>query len=55
MWPRIAIASLSSAVPSARAEAASTGAVKKIQACAPTPERETSSAALAPIARAALR
>lgn len=55
MWPRIAMASPSNPVPSVRAVAASTGPVKKIQACAPTPERETSSAALTPIARAALR
>jgi hypothetical protein len=41
-------------VPSRRAVCAGTGAVKKVHACMPTPERDTSSAAGTPKARPAL-
>jgi len=52
--PRRAIASRSSPAPRRRAVSAGTGAVKNVQACAPIPERDTSSPAGTPSARAAL-
>lgn len=54
-WVGETIASRSRPMPSLLAREAGTVPVKKIHACAPTPERDTSSAAGTPLARAALR
>jgi len=50
---RIAIASCSSAAPMARASAAATGSEKKVHTCAPSPDREISTATGTPAQAAA--
>jgi hypothetical protein len=54
MRPRTLIASRNNPAPSLRATSAGQGSVKNVQAWAPTPDRDTSSATGTVAARAAL-